>query len=82
MSLEDLREKIDSIDEEILNLINERMKLSLLTRKFKAEIEDPERELEKLKMIRSKTESFITPELYEDLYKMIISKSKKAQEKG
>lgn len=52
MSLSEIREKIDSIDREILEKLNERMELAMQTREFKPQISDRQRETQILDKIR------------------------------
>ena len=44
MDLEEIRKKLDKVDFEILKLLNGRMELALLTRKFKKDISNSEEE--------------------------------------
>jgi len=76
-----LRKKIDSIDFEILKLINQRMEHTLRTRKLKANIADPGREQEIIASLRRRSSALIRPEFSEILFKEIISESKLLQRK-
>jgi prephenate dehydratase/chorismate mutase/prephenate dehydratase len=80
MDLEQIRSSIDLIDSAILKLLNERMEMVLLTRKFKAEIEDSERETEVLSRIKKKSTGVISAHFIEKLYSEIIEESKHLQE--
>mgnify|MGYP000041107582 CR=1 FL=1 len=75
MTLEDIRNKIDEIDEQILWLLERRMELSLLTRSLKKQIDDDERE----RKIKEKLLSFhlqcLTPPFLEKLYSVIVEGS-------
>jgi chorismate mutase len=44
MNLETIRKNIDLLDSEILKLLKDRMEQVLLTKKFKSQIEDSQRE--------------------------------------
>jgi chorismate mutase len=52
MDLHDIRKKIDTIDFEILKLLNSRMEYSLRTKKFKTGVTDEKRECEVIEYIR------------------------------
>lgn len=76
-----LRKKIDSIDFEILKLVNQRMEHTLRTRKLKANISDPGREQEIIAGLRRRSSALIRSEFSEVLFKEIISESKLLQQK-
>ncbi len=52
MRLAEIREKIDSIDREILEKLNDRMEFAKQTRKFKPQTSDRQREIQILEKIR------------------------------
>ena len=84
MSLDDLRKKIDEIDTRIVELISERQDISKEIGKGKNKtsrlIEDRERELRVLKHVRSLArDRKISPGDIENIYRQIISASKKIQ---
>jgi chorismate mutase/prephenate dehydratase len=84
MNIDDLRKKIDDIDAHIVALIAERQKISQEIGKGKKKtsrlIEDRERELKVLKNVRqlARTQK-ISPSDIENVYRQIISASKKIQ---
>jgi len=83
MSLERIRKKIDRIDFEILNLLNERMELGLQTKKLKTVVRDPEREREVISKLRSAAGlSLVSRECIEKLYRGIIAESRRIQSRG
>ncbi len=79
MDIEDLRTKIDLIDDEIINLLDERFKVTDEIGKIKKNknilIQDNKREEEILKKIQKKSKI----EELSTIYKTIISCSKKRQ---
>ena len=81
MSLEEIRKKIDYLDSRILRLLNERMELGLMAKKFKPKIEDNEREKALLDRIRSNSTVLINAGFMEKLYVEIINQSKNIQQK-
>lgn len=81
MSLEDIRKDIDLVDSKILKLLNHRMELVLMANKFKAQIEDKEREKELLDRIKRFLADLIKPEFTEKIYSEIIKESKNLQQK-
>ncbi|MDY7036802.1 MAG: chorismate mutase, partial [Thermodesulfobacteriota bacterium] len=68
MSLIKIRKDIDIIDSKILKLFNERMELVLMAKKFKAQIEDSEREKELLARIGKNSTGLINNEFIEKIY--------------
>ena len=81
MSLNKIRSSIDLIDAKLLKLLNERMGMALMAKKFKSTIEDPDREAEILERLRNNTTSLINSAFIEKLYKEILSESKNLQKK-
>jgi len=71
MSLSKIREKIDCIDREILEKLNERMQLALQTGKFKLQISDRQREMQILERIRKY--SMLLPLIESDFAERIFS---------
>ena len=80
MSLKEIRKNIDSIDSQILQLLNKRMEQVLLAKKFKTEIEDNEREKEVLDRIGKNATGLINAEFMEKVYVEIIKESKRLQQ--
>lgn len=84
MEIEKIREKIDSIDKQLIDLISERLnyseKIAEYKKKNNLEIEQPKREEELLqeKKILGK-EKNLTPEFAEKLFRELIEESKKRQ---
>jgi prephenate dehydratase/chorismate mutase len=81
MNLQDIRNKLDRIDFQILKLLDSRMEFSLKTKKLKKSVEDPSREEQLLRRIREHSQGLIAPDFCEKLFTQIISESKKLQEK-
>lgn len=79
MNLDEIRIKLDKVDFEILKLLNSRMELALMTRKFKQDITDSKREEDVLDNIKKNSRGLIAPDFCEKLYLEIISESKKLQ---
>ncbi len=79
MSLQEIRKKIDIKDATIVKLLNDRMELALMSKKFKKDIEDTKREDELLLKIRENAGGLINPEFIEKLFLEIITESKKLQ---
>ena len=71
MSLENIRQKIDEIDEKIISLLEKRLQLAYQTKKCKTKIKDKKREEEILKKTSS---SYL-----KDIYRTILKSSQKAQ---
>ena len=76
MNLNEIRKDINLLDSKIMNLLNDRMELALMAKKFKSKIEDSKRETELLDRIRRKATGLIDAEFFEKIYVEIIRKSK------
>ena len=81
MNLETIRKKIDQIDLEIFELVNERIELGLRTRNFKGVIYDKEREAQILKNLKKYSEAFnvIRSDFIEKLFAAIIKETRQSQ---
>jgi chorismate mutase len=81
MSLRKIREKIDRIDFELLNLLNERMELALRTKKLKPAVRDPEREERIVSRLKSRAEwsSLLSGEFVKELWGRILEESRRLQ---
>ncbi len=79
MDLSDIRNKIDTIDFEILKLLNSRMEYSLRTRKFKTGITDSKREDEVIEYIQQHSQGLIEPEFCKRLFMQVIAEGKRLQ---
>jgi prephenate dehydratase/chorismate mutase len=81
MSLSEIRRQIDMVDSRILKLLNDRMEFSLMAKKFKAQVEDREREKEVIARIRENVTGLINAGFVERIYLEIINESKNLQNK-
>ena len=81
MDLDEIRKDINFLDSKIMNLLNDRMGLALMAKKFKSQIEDSKREKEVLDRIRRNATGLIDAEFFEKIYIEIIRKSKALQQK-
>lgn len=79
MNLKEIRKKIDSIDGQILKLLNSRMEQVLIAKKFKTEVEDVKREKEILDRIRNRHSGLIQAGFVEKIFDNIIHESKRLQ---
>jgi prephenate dehydratase/chorismate mutase len=80
--LDNIRRKIDMIDWEIMQLLNQRMEISVRSRKLKRHILDPDREQQILENVKKHSYSLIEPEFSEGIYRQIMKESKAIQERG
>lgn len=80
MSLKKIRRNIDLLDSQILQLLDNRMELVLIAKKFKTEIEDNEREKEVLDRTRKNSTGLVHAEFIEKIYVEIIRESKNLQQ--
>ena len=81
MDLETIRKNIDLLDSEILKLLKDRMEQVLLTKKYKSQIEDSQRESEVFERIRQNSSGLINADFIEKVYSEIIKESKNLQGK-
>lgn len=83
MDLKRIRQKIDEIDLELLELLEERMELSLRTKNFKKAIFDPKREAKVFEQMNSRTRSspLFRSNFVRRLFEEIIKESRELQEK-
>ncbi len=80
-NLEILRQKIDSVDKQILSLINQRMEFAIRTTKYKKEIKDAEREKFILDNINKSDYPLLGKELPQKIYNAILEHSCGLQDK-
>jgi len=79
MTLEEIRKKINTIDFELLKLLNTRMEYALRTTNLKKGITDSRREDQVLDYIETHSQGLIKPEFCRNLFLQIISESKRLQ---
>lgn len=82
MNLENIRQRISRIDYEIVKLLNDRMELTLTTRRLKSNTEDPEREKEVLDNIRRFPNSLVSGAFSRNIFSRIMRESKRLQDRG
>lgn len=79
MTLDEIRKKINTIDFELLKLLNTRMEYALRTTTLKAGITDSKREDQVLDYIEAHSQGLIKPEFCRNLFLQIICESKRLQ---
>lgn len=79
MDLNEIRNKIDKIDRELMGLIEERFEYSIRSRKFKTAVNDPEREKQVISNIKNMHFDLIKNELRENFIKELIKEGKLLQ---
>lgn len=80
MKLNELRNKIDEIDESIIELLKERFEIVEQIMSLKSTIEDKNRENEILTKINNLTNKSMSRDFFTKLYKFIFEESKRIQE--
>ncbi len=80
--LDAIREKIDTIDWEIVQLLNQRIEISVRARKLKKQIFDPIRERQIFENAKKHAGKLMSPQTAENIYREILKESKHSQEKG
>jgi len=79
MNLKDLRKEIDLIDYRIISLLNQRMELALRTQKLKHAVCEWKRERMIIANVRSYSNSLLSPDFAEKLYRTVMEESKRIQ---
>lgn len=79
MTLDEIRKKINTIDFEVLKLLNTRMEYALRTTTLKKNITDSKREDQVLDYIEAHSQGLIKPEFCRNLFLQIINESKRLQ---
>ncbi len=79
MDLKKVRKEIDTIDFEILKLLNKRMELALTSKKFKKTVLDKDREQAVLENVKSFAHGVISPDFAQTLFTSIMNESKRLQ---
>jgi chorismate mutase len=81
MNLIKIRERIDSLDKEILEKLNDRLELALQTKALKPRISDKKREIQVLEKARehSRKLELINSEFAAKIFIEIIKESRKVQ---
>jgi chorismate mutase len=85
MSLKDIRNSIDQIDDKIIELLSQRMGLAIQTRTFKeGAICDESRELAVIKRVQSVGQQIgpgiLSPEFLQNIFRLVIQESRRLQE--
>jgi len=79
MSLDGIRREISHIDAELLHLLHRRMELAVETRRFKAEIVNPEREQEVFAFVQRSAHGLVGPAFSRRLFTEIVAESRRLQ---
>lgn len=79
MNLDEIRTQIDLIDGKIIKLLNDRLAQAVMAKKFKDQIEDPQREQKVFENLERKTYDLVGVDFIQSLYKTIIKESKRLQ---
>ncbi len=81
--LNKMRKKINLLDQKLLTLLNQRLRLALEIGKIKKEmgkkIYDPKREKEVLERLKRKNKGFLKEEDLKKIFKMIMKVCRKSQ---
>jgi prephenate dehydratase/chorismate mutase/prephenate dehydratase len=79
MDLKTIRNRINRIDSEIIKLLQERMELSMRTKRFKKEVRDEERENQVFENIHKASGGLVSPEFSTSLFEKILQESERLQ---
>ena len=80
MDLKEVRNRIDSLDRQIIRLLQLRMKLAIKAMRYKDVVCDPSREKSILRNVLSRKSTLLDFRFKKELYGLIIKKSKQLQE--
>jgi prephenate dehydratase/chorismate mutase len=81
MNLAQIRERIDQCDQRLLNGLQGRMELALMSKRLKNRVEDPEREKELLARVQAGATGILQPEFIERIFLEILRESKALQQR-
>ena len=81
MDLAKLRAQIDDADRKLLRLLDDRLQLSVRVGRLKTVVEDPSREEEVIRNVRSGAKGLLDPSFLESLFRTIIDESRALQER-
>ena len=81
MDLKGIRKSIDTLDYEVVRLLNKRVEYALRLKRLKGSVAEPGREEEVIKQVRGYTRNVLGPDFMEQIYRTIMNKSKEVQEK-
>lgn len=81
MDLKDIRNRIDSVDTEIVGLLSKRMELAVRAIKLKTKTLQSDREAEVLARVKSASRALIAPDFSEKLFTEIMAESRRLQDK-
>ena len=79
MDLQKIRQNIDRMDAEILQLLTRRMEYAVRTKRFKSEINDTSREELVLSKAKERAKGLLGSEFGEQLFKLILGESRRLQ---
>ena len=82
MDLKNIRKSIDTIDSEIVRLLNRRAENALRLKRLKAAVAMPDREREVIDRVRGFSRHVVEPDFVERLYRLIMEESRRIQERG
>ena len=80
MDLTQIRDRIDQNDRRLLMLLQGRMEMALMSKRFKKRIEDPDREKALLEKVKSGSSRLLRPEFIERIFLEILRESKEWQQ--
>ncbi len=82
MNLKEVRNNIDSIDQQVLILLRHRLEYALQAGKHKNDVHDPSREESVFKNVTAQASSLMQEPFIRHLYEAIIAESKELQHRG
>ena len=82
MELKEIRALIDTIDYEIVSLLNRRMECALRLKKLKTDVVQTDRERQVIEHVRSYSRNLLQPDFTERLYTVIIGESRRMQQES
>jgi prephenate dehydratase/chorismate mutase len=77
-----IRKRIDMIDWGIIQLLKERMEISVRSRRLKRHVLDPDRERQILENVKKYSHGLVQPDFSEAIYRQIMEESKNIQRRS
>lgn len=82
MKLDEIRNRLDRMDEELIRLLAGRMELALRTTRLKGAVSDTQREAEVIARVKKSSMGLVSPELSEKIFIELMAESRKLQQQG
>ena len=82
MELKDIRQNIDQIDSDIVDLLRKRIEHAVCAGNLKNEVSDPAREAEVISQVRDRSRGLLSADFMEKIYREIIAEAVRQEHAG